>query len=146
MSDRTPSLRFETLFTIGLLWFSAGAVLDSNHHMHGHPADFFTPGHGIAYSAVFLLTGLVGYRVLNGKGEGTGAALPTGYRLGLIGCLLILTGGVGDMVWHNLFGVEVRTSEQLSPTHLLLAIGAGAVVSSPLRRAWSSGVKSTWRH
>lgn len=39
------------------------------------------------------------------------------------------------MLWHLLFGIEVNVEALLSPTHLLLALGAGLMVTGPVRSA-----------
>jgi hypothetical protein len=45
-------------------------------------------------------------------------------------------GGPLDLLWHEIFGIEVNIEAALSPTHLLLAVGAVLMVSGPLRAAW----------
>jgi hypothetical protein len=62
--------------------------------------------------------------------------VPTGYGPSLLGALVFAVGGVGDMIWHVLFGVEVGVEAILSPTHLALAVGMGLIVTGPLRAAW----------
>jgi len=54
----------------------------------------------------------------------------------VIGVAVFAFGGLGDMIWHLLFGIEVDLEALLSPTHLLLALGGGLMVSGPLRAAW----------
>jgi hypothetical protein len=63
--------------------------------------------------------------------------IPAGYGLGFVGLALFAAGGLGDMVWHMAFGVEVDLEALLSPTHLALFLSGILVVSSPLRAAWS---------
>ena len=63
--------------------------------------------------------------------------IPAGYGLGFTGLGLFAAGGLGDMVWHTAFGVEVDLEALLSPTHLALFASGLLVVSSPLRAAWS---------
>lgn len=54
-------------------------------------------------------------------------------------------GGGGDIVWHEIFGIEKSVEALLSLTHLLLAAGASLVVSGPLRAAWQRrGQKNSW--
>ena len=48
----------------------------------------------------------------------------------------VFVGGVGDMIWHILFGVETDLEALLSPTHLVLALGWVQIVGGPLRAAW----------
>ena len=47
-----------------------------------------------------------------------------------------MAGAIGDMFWHIVFGIEVSIDALLSPTHLLLLIGALLILSGPLRAAW----------
>jgi hypothetical protein len=63
-------------------------------------------------------------------------ALPAGYNLSLVGALVFGLGGVGDMIWHILLGIEVSTEALLSPTHLTLALGITLLATGPLRAAW----------
>jgi hypothetical protein len=63
--------------------------------------------------------------------------IPVGYGLGFVGLALFAAGGLGDLVWHMAFGVEVDLEALLSPTHLALFVSGILVVSSPLRAAWS---------
>ena len=59
-------------------------------------------------------------------------------RLATIGGILFVCGGVGDFIWHSLFGMEVNTEALLSPTHLMLATGGLLLTSTPARVAWRS--------
>jgi hypothetical protein len=45
-------------------------------------------------------------------------------------------GGLGDMLWHIVFGIEVDTEALLSPTHLVLATGGILMMTGALRAAW----------
>ncbi len=63
-------------------------------------------------------------------------ALPAGYNLSLLGTGIFAIGGVGDMLWHQTFGIEKGVEALLSPTHLTLATGIALIVSGPFRAAW----------
>ena len=55
--------------------------------------------------------------------------------------------GVGDGIWHTLFGVEEDTAALLSPTHLALMIAGIVLVTGPLRERSTStddGWASFW--
>jgi Tol biopolymer transport system component len=41
-----------------------------------------------------------------------------------------------DLIWHILFGIEVSVQALLSPTHLMLGLGAVLIVTGALRSAW----------
>ncbi len=61
---------------------------------------------------------------------------PLAHRGALAGIALFAAGGLGDALWHEVFGVETSLDALLSPTHLLLFIGMLLIVSTPLRAAW----------
>jgi hypothetical protein len=63
-------------------------------------------------------------------------ALPPGYGLSGVGAAIFAASGVGDLLWHWLFGLEVRMEALLSPTHIGLTLGVGLLVSGPWRAAW----------
>lgn len=120
-------------------WLVAGFYLDVWAHHHVEALEtFFTPWHGVLYSgflavAGFLVAALLRYRT---RGASWWRALPDGYELSLLGVLIFAAGGVGDMLWHILVGIEVDLEAALSPTHLLLFLGAGLLLGGPLRAAW----------
>lgn len=62
--------------------------------------------------------------------------LPPGYGLSLVGVLVFAVAGFLDMLWHIALGIEFDTVSLLSPAHIGLALGAGLIVSGPLRAAW----------
>ncbi len=53
--------------------------------------------------------------------------------------VIFLFAGGADMVWHTIFGVEANLAAALSPSHLLLAVGAVLLLTSPLRSWWAEG-------
>ena len=63
-------------------------------------------------------------------------AMPPGYELSVLGVLIFMAGGIGDMIWHELFGIEVDVEALLSPTHLILALGATLIIGGPFRAGW----------
>ena len=125
-----------TALSAGLV---GGAYLDAWAHERGHVDDsFFTPWHGILYSAMLLVAVFLSATFLNNirRGAAWRRALPAGYGLSLVGTLVFAVGGAGDMIWHILFGVENNLEALLSPTHLILALGWILIVGGPLRAAW----------
>ncbi|MEZ4726676.1 MAG: hypothetical protein R3E79_06030 [Caldilineaceae bacterium] len=133
---------------LGLL-FLGGLYLDGLSHNHGNVDDsFFTVWHAFFYTGFALVALLLsGTLVINRlRGCTWQQALPQGYQLSLLGVLIFATGGVGDLIWHELFGIEEDFEALLSPTHLLLGLGLGLVVTGPLRAAWwRAGKQLTWR-
>jgi len=131
--------RFDWTVTFLALWFTAGLFLDGWAHTHGQADEsFFTPWHAVLYSGHLASTAFLFNAFVRNvmRGSTWRQALPIGYGLSLIGGALFAIGGVGDLVWHTLFGIEQNVEALFSPTHLLLA-GAGIlVVSGPLRAVW----------
>jgi hypothetical protein len=128
-------------WTVVLLsaWWLGGALVDGWAHVNIPQLEtFFTPWHAILYSgflavALFLLGSAVRKRA---QGYAWVQATPRGYGLSLFGVGIFAVGGVSDLLWHTLFGVETSTEALVSPTHLLLALGFVLVISGPFRAAW----------
>jgi hypothetical protein len=139
LGSMVNSRRFDWRVTALALWFMAGLFLDGWAHTHGRADEtFFTPWHAVLYSGHLAVTAYLfntfSRNVL--RGSAWRDALPMGYGLSLVGCLLFAIGGVGDLIWHTLFGIEQNVEALFSPTHLLLAIAGALIVSGPLRAAW----------
>jgi hypothetical protein len=81
---------------------------------------------------LLLATMLLNHR----RGQPWRATLPIGYPLSLLGVLVFAAGGVGDLLWHELFGIEKEFNALFSPSHLALGAGLGLIVSGPLRATW----------
>ena len=143
LSPATATRRFNWLMTLLSLWLISGLHLDAWAHHQFEVETFFTPWHAILYSG-FAATAvaLIGTIFWNYRQTGVRqiknwqTAVPTGYQLALLGVVLFLVGGVGDTVWHLLFGIEENLEALLSPTHLLLGLGGGLIITAPLRAAW----------
>lgn len=127
----------------------AGAYIDAwaHNHLSSTLETFFTPWHALLYTSMAMLTA---YLVFSAAWTGArprdwGRALPDGYALSLVGCFAFGVGGVLDMAWHLIFGVERSFQALISPTHLIL-MGSGAlIVSGPLRAAWRRpGSQAGW--
>ncbi len=119
--------------------FVGGFYLDGWAHTHGRVDEtFFTPWHAVLYSAYLLVASVLVITAIRNRAKGLPwqHTLPDGYWPSMIGILLWIPGGLGDLVWHQIFGIEVSGEALLSPTHLLLAFGAWLIVSGPFRAAW----------
>lgn len=142
-------LGFDWLMVLTGLIFAGGLVLDGWAHNHGKVDEsFFTPWHAFFYGGFTLLTAvLVGAILLNRRrGLDFARAIPDGYLLSLVGVLVFASGGLGDLIWHTLFGIEEDLEALLSPTHLLLGVGMALILSGPLRAAWRRpGRHAGWR-
>ncbi len=120
-------------------WFLGGLYLDGWAHSHGRVDNtFFTPWHAVFYSGFSAVTLLLGFAVVRGilSGHAWHSALPRGYELALVGTPLFALGGVGDLIWHTVFGIEDGIDALLSPTHLILAASMALILSAPARAAW----------
>ncbi len=141
-TDAHPRLRQRDHVITGLagLWLMIGLFVDGwAHNNLAQLETFFTPWHGLFYSgftasALWMLW-LV-HRERRRRGGGSLVdAIPDGYGLGIVGLGLFAVGGVGDMLWHIRYGIEVSVDALYSPTHVLLIAGITLVLSSPWRAA-----------
>lgn len=127
-----------TVILLGF-WFLGGLFLDGWAHNHIPELEsFFTPWHAVFYSgflavAAFLLATVIRNHA---KGYSWREAMPPGYEHAVLGMMIFALGGLGDMMWHELFGVEADIEALLSPTHLILALGGTLILSAPLRAGW----------
>jgi hypothetical protein len=120
-------------------WLVAGLFVDGWAHNHDKVDNtFFTPWHAIFYSGYLAVAALlVGTMLINtARGYSLGRALPRGYESSLLGVAIFGAGGIGDLVWHNLFGFEIGAEALISPSHLMLILGMVLIVTGPLRAAW----------
>jgi hypothetical protein len=131
----------QNLITLLLgFWLTIGIFVDGWAHNHfGDTIEtFFTPWHAAFYSGFLILALWIGWlgRLGLRSGHRGLAAFPNGYEQGAVGVALFLLGGLGDMVWHTFFGIELGIDALFSPTHLLLFVGAELMVLSPLVSCW----------
>jgi hypothetical protein len=112
-------------------WVVTGMALDAWAHQNASQLEtFLTPWHGVLYSGFVALMAWMAWKAL--------AGMPVGYGLGLVGAGIFLVGGVGDWIWHTIFGIEREIEAALSPTHIGLFVGALLMFTTPLRAAWAS--------
>src|SRR5688572_23478412 len=93
-----------TVVLLGL-WFLGGLFLDGwAHHHIPELESFFTPWHAVFYSGFLAVAAfLMATAIRNhAKGYAWRYAMPPGYELAILGVLIFLAGGLGDMVWHEL--------------------------------------------
>lgn len=116
-----------------------GISLDGWAHNHIPSLEtFFTPWHAVLYSGYLAVAAFLVFVLVRNhrRGYTWQQALPEGYSLSLTGAGIFAVGGVLDLIWHVLFGIEKNVEALLSPTHLMLALGAVLMVSGPFRAAW----------
>ncbi|MEA2186830.1 MAG: hypothetical protein QOK16_1841 [Solirubrobacteraceae bacterium] len=137
----TPISRRGDLVTIALAtWLIGGVFLDGWAHKT-QPAleTFFTPWHAVFYSGFAAVAGWIGWLAWSRHepGGSWARALPRGYLPAGAGILLFSVSGLGDMAWHETFGIEQGIAALLSPTHLGLFAGMFLIATAPLRSLWS---------
>ena len=130
---------FDTVFLCAVIWFQIGGWSDAWAHHHIPQLEtFLTPWHGILYSgflvtAMVLLTAITINRV---RGASWHDAIPAGYALSLLGIGGFIVGGVGDAIWHTLFGVEQSVDAQFSPSHMTLLLFGCIFLLGPFRAVY----------
>lgn len=133
--------RQETVAVVLLGWLVLGGFVDGWAHYNGRAdTSFFTPWHAVLYSGYLAATLWLQWQIRRRQARGARGrhAIPTGYGLGLVGSGVFAAGGVLDLAWHQVFGVEVGIEALLSPTHLMLFVGTALMTTSPLRSALSN--------
>ncbi len=131
------------------VWFQFGVFLDGWAHLRFSELEtFFTPWHAILYSGFLAVTVLAIATLVRNKTKGYAwtRAMPAGYGLTVIGVLVFGLGGVTDMVWHGLYGIEADVEALISPPHLALGLGAALICTGPLRAGWlrPDAVRKRW--
>jgi hypothetical protein len=132
-------VRYDALIATLCLLFQGGAYLDVWAHVHRPELEtFFTPWHAVLYTGFFAVAAATVAPLVWRRAPGTpwARAMPAGYDWSLIGVLVFLLGGVLDMLWHVVFGIEADVEALLSPSHLVLALGSTLILTGPLRAAW----------
>ena len=119
-------------------WLISGIYADGWAHNHLRLENFFTPWHAVLYSGLLVVASfLVGTFIRNRlRGYPWQQAMPPGYGLSLFGVLLFFVSGVGDLIWHTLFGIELNIDGALSPTHIAIVVSSALIMSGPFRAAW----------
>jgi hypothetical protein len=133
------SLGFDWFFTLLETLLIGGVFLDGWAHTHGQvDQSFFTLWHAVLYSAFALIGAFLFVTLLlnHQKGHAWRRALPAGYETSLLGAVIFGVGGVGDLAWHVVFGIEQGIEGLISPSHLALALGVTLMLGGPLRAAW----------
>lgn len=144
--ERNPS-RLDVVTGVLSVLLVGGFFVDLWAHSHGRVDEsFFTPWHAILYASAGLFGGVLLGVALRGRRRGAPirSALPPGYGLSLIGAGLFLAAGLGDLVWHEMFGIEESVDALLSPTHLALAASGFLMVFGPVRSAWFKGAPTSF--
>lgn len=122
-------------------WLVEGLTMDAWAHLNQTKLDtVVTPWHGLFYGGFFATTIWIFWHILHHHDTGHSRlrAIPVGYGVALVGCLVFFISGIGDQIWHLTFGIERNLKAFLSPTHIGLVIGMTMLVSAPFRAMWSN--------
>ena len=130
-TETWTTIRQDLVTSVLALWLIVGLFIDGWAHRNLDGMEtFFTPWHAVFYSGFAVTATWMAYLVR------TLAGVPVGYRQGMIGVGAFAVGGVADLIWHSVFGVESSLDALLSPTHLLLLAGILLILTSPIRSGW----------
>lgn len=143
-TDRpVTTVRDDLVTTAFGVWLILGLFTDGWAHLNLPGLEtFFTSWHALLYSGFAAGAGWLTVLALRGVRRGLPwtRALPVGYPAAAAGVLIFGVGGLADMVWHTLFGVESGIDALLSPTHLVLLTGGALVLTAALRAGWARPV------
>ena len=131
-----PMTRNEELLGMVLgLWAIIGLFLDGWAHSHQKPDSFFTPWHAVLYSGFTSAAIWAGWASWRRRRPDRSLleTMPPGHLASVGGFVVFGLGAVGDLIWHEVFGIEANVEALLSPTHLLLLGGGAVALSAPLR-------------
>ncbi len=127
--------RFDWLVACASYLLSGGILIDAWSHYHETIETFFTPSHAVIYGAFAILFGTFGWKVLSNKmhGYAWNDCLPHAYRWSALGIGIFFIGGLGDMAWHAIMGIEQGIDVLLSPTHMTIGLAILLIISGPIR-------------
>jgi hypothetical protein len=149
---RVGEARYNVFVLLLGLWCLAGLLIDATAHLSGVVDDtFFTEWHALWYSGATAYGAYIFYAVLPEGGIAELVRRPFGvlgdiapqHRAGVWGIIIFGAAGFGDMIWHELLGVETSLDILLSPTHIGLFAGLALSVSGPMWSAWADEKSGT---
>jgi hypothetical protein len=121
-------------------WLIEGLTMDAWAHTNQTKLEtVVTPWHALFYGGFIATATWICLQIRNNIKAGRAGigAVPIGYGVALVGMGCFFLSGVGDQIWHAVFGIERSLEAFLSPTHLLLVVGMALLVSAPFRAMWS---------
>ncbi len=121
------------------LWLLVGLSLDGWAHRNQPELEsFFTPWHAVFYSGFTGGAAWLAWMVYRRRPAVVSLldAIPSGYELAVVGLAMFAVGGIGDGIWHTVFGIESSIDALLSPTHLLMLSGILLSATAPVRAYW----------
>lgn len=124
---------------------------DGRAHVLELPDSFFTPWHAFLYGGLLVLTlwlAVISRRAATRGGAHRWGRVPDGYAFAVTGAGLFAAGGLADLIWHEVFGVEAGLDALLSPSHLWLFVAGSLLMSGPIvaaqRRAGPPAPLTAW--
>lgn len=132
--------RDEVASAVITAWVVTGLFLDGWAHNVDKPESFFTPWHGVLYSG--FVAGALWSAFERARALRLGLdrpPMPPAMRAGFV---LFAVGGVADMLWHQVFGIEESVEALLSPTHLVLMLGGLLLTTGTVRSLLGRGVRA----
>lgn len=139
------STKFDISFVILGFWLTIGVFLDgwAHNHLPSTFETFFTPWHAVFYLGFAAISILLISKAIKNyiAGFKWPVLLPREYNLSLIGLVIFFVSGLGDLLWHTIFGIEVDVESLLSPTRLMLALGGSIIMCAPFHSLWHRDVK-----
>ena len=118
-------------------WLMIGLFLDGYAHTNliDELESFFTPWHAVFYSGFLASSAWVAWIIYKNvvTGHPLRTAIPGGYGPTVLGLTIFALGGIGDGIWHTIFGVEAGIDALLSPTHFLMFLGGVLGLSTAIR-------------
>jgi hypothetical protein len=134
-------------YAVGIcgVWISAGFFLDAWAHGHVPVETFFTPYHAVFYSGMLALALVIAAFIIRSRmlGYAWENAVPRSYRLALLGIPIFVLGGIGDLLWHRIVGIEEGVDALLSPTHQVLGLSIFFLSSGPIRSVLAERAHAT---
>ena len=141
-------LRFDYAVLAASVWFIGGLLVDgwAHNHLDLSREGFFTPYHALFYSGFAAVAATVIVTTWRNRATSASwrAAIPTGYAITVAGLGIFAIGGACDMLWHIAFGIEQDVEALFSPTHLVLAVGIGAILAGPIAAAIARRPARSW--
>jgi len=106
------------LLIFSMTWFLVGTWIDASAHRYLNVdlESFFTPWHAVLYSGyafsvlsqAYVKTSIKDYSI----------------DVGILGAVIFGIGGGLDLLWHTFLGIEQGVEPLVSPSHLMLFLGA----------------------
>ena len=106
------------LLIFSMTWFLVGTWIDASAHsyLNTELESFFTPWHAMLYSGyafsvlstMYIKNSIKDYKI----------------DIGVLGAVIFGIGGGLDLLWHTFLGIEQGVEPLVSPSHLMLFLGA----------------------